>query len=76
MSWFKRAPDETITVHPSPSTTANEAMTKMALFSKLVTDHNLDLIDSGPAHITLKGRPKNVARFRAVHGVFHAQNLV
>lgn len=61
--WFRRRPDEQVTVEAGASDTAAEAMLKMLQFNLLVRRFDLDLISHEGKNMTLRGRPKKVEGF-------------
>lgn len=63
--WFKRKPDEETTVTAGKSAEAWEAMLKHTQFVNLCLRHDLRVARTDGALITVRGRPKDVERFKA-----------
>ena len=68
MSWFRK-PDVEVTVEVNKvkksKYTAADALTGMNLFTNLCMANDLSIVKTEGTFITVKGRPKNVARFQS-----------
>lgn len=79
MSWFRRQPDETLTVevggHPRTQTVPG-AMGAMRGFSNLCMNHKLSIVMTEGTSITVQGRPKQIKAFKAKFDFLHGLGLL